>query len=74
MKNFYYLKTDPYEFKGLPKSFFDVSPDIVKNYKHPFRQLKDVEIPPYFYSFFINNNLLDKNEIIRSNWFSCSGI
>jgi hypothetical protein len=69
MKNFYYLKTDPYDFKGLNSSFFDTSTDTVKNYKHPFRQLADFELPPYFYSFFIKNSLLAKDEILRANWF-----
>jgi hypothetical protein len=69
MKNFYYLKTDPYNFEGLPSSLFDVSHTAVKEYKHPFRQLTDIEIPPYFNSFFTDNHLLDKNEIIRANWF-----
>ena len=52
LKNFYYLKTDPYNFEGLPSSLFDVSYTAVKEYKHPFRQLTDIEIPPYFNSFF----------------------
>lgn len=69
MKNFYYLKTEPYNFEGLNSSFFDTSYDAVKEYRHPFRQLKNVEIPPYFYSFFIDNSLLDKKEILRANWF-----
>lgn len=69
MKNFYYLNTDLYNFEGLPESFFDVSPETVEDYRHPFRQLKNVEIPSYFYSFFIKHRLLSKNETIRANWF-----
>ena len=69
MKNFYYLNTDVYNFEGLKNSFFDTSYTAVKNYRHPFRQLTDFELPPYFYSFFIDNSLLDKNEILRANWF-----
>jgi hypothetical protein len=69
MRNFYYLNTDVYNFEGLNNSFFDTSYNTVKEYKHPFRQLTQIEIPPYFYSFFINNNLLDNNEVIRANWF-----
>lgn len=69
MKNFYYLNTDVYNFEGLNSSFFDTSYTAVKNYRHPFRQLADFELPPYFYSFFNDNSLLDKNEILRANWF-----
>ena len=68
MKNFYYLKTEPYNFDNMSSVFFETD-HLSDNNPHPFRSLESDKIPSYFHLFFSNHGLLEKNEVIRANWF-----
>ena len=68
MKNFYYLKTDPYNFEGLPSSFFDVSYNAVKEYK--FIDAYPTEVSAIELNFDTNNQVEEFTVTLIYNYWT----
>ncbi len=68
-RNFYYLKTFPNLENEIPSAWFDIRPELVKDFKHPFKQISNDYIPMSVVNFFNEHRLVEQDEMLRCNWF-----